>query len=75
MNIYIPTDMLFTLVFIAGLILGAYFHAKIEGFFKTLKAPIDYDGRNGSGYQPRPEQPKGEGARSKPPKPEYNPHK
>ncbi|WP_333954193.1 hypothetical protein [Psychrobacter sp. S4(2024)] len=64
MCIYLSDNAIFVLIFIAGLVLGAIVHRIITAPSKPPK-PIDYDGTNGKGYQPRPS----------PPLPLYNPNK
>lgn len=61
MCIYLSDNAIFVLVFIAGLVLGAIIYRIVTATSK----PIDYDGTNGKGYQPRPT----------PPKPLHNPCK
>ena len=53
MCIYLSDNAIFMLIFIAGLVLGAIVHRIITAPSKPAK-PIDYDGTNGKGYQPRP---------------------
>jgi len=64
MCIYLSDNAIFMIVFIVGLSLGAIVHRIITAPSKPAQ-PIDYDGTNGKGYQPRPA----------PPKPLHNPHK
>ncbi len=63
MCIYLSDNAIFVLIFIAGLTLGAVVYRIITAPSKPTK-PIDYDGTNGRGYQPRPA----------PPKPLHNPN-
>ena len=53
MCIYLSDNAIFVLIFIAGLVVGAIVHRIITAPIKPAK-PIDYDGTNGKGYQPRP---------------------
>ena len=55
MCIYLSYNVLFALIFMAGLVLGTIC-ASLTAFRKPVK-PIDYDGTNGKGYQPRPTKP------------------
>lgn len=64
MCIYLSNKTIFVLIFITGLITGVIIHRIMTRPNKPGK-PIDYDGTNGKGYQPRPA----------PPKPLHNPHK
>ena len=64
MCIYLSDNAIFVLIFIAGLVLGAIVQRIITAPKKPAK-PIDYNGTNGRGYQPRPA----------PPKPLPNPNK
>lgn len=57
MCIYLSDNAIFVLIFIAGLVLGGIVHRIITAPKKPVK-PIDYDGTNGRGYQPRPTPPK-----------------
>ena len=56
MCICLSDNAIFVLIFIAGLVLGAIVHRIIT----APRKPIDYDGTNGKGYQPRPSPPKSE---------------
>jgi len=63
MCIYLSDNAILMIVFILGLALGVIVHRIITAPRKPAK-PIDYDGTNGKGYQPRPP----------PPKPLHNPN-
>lgn len=53
MCIYLSNKTIFVLIFITGLITGVIIHRIMTRPNKPAK-PIDYDGTNGKGYQPRP---------------------
>lgn len=79
MCIYLSHNTIFVLIFIAGLVLGAFIH-RIVARPKKPSEPIDYyDGTHGMGYQPLPssQPPKNppKSLRPPPPKPLHNPHK
>lgn len=57
MCIYLSDHTIFVLIFIAGLVLGTIVQRIITAPKKPAK-PIDYNGTNGRGYQPRPAPPK-----------------